>query len=126
MSLRATLEALEAQGDDPTPAVAWLAVQGVEIDPDELHAARRRALLLLASGGDPRREVDLDSRAVGSLADDLDSPARRRALQVALAGLRAEADGLPSTLAALDVLTADEELAWRWAACALLAEEVTE
>jgi hypothetical protein len=83
-------------------------------------------MLLLASGGDPRRELEPDGRAVGSLADDLDRPERRAGLQAALAALRVEADGLPTVASALDALSADGELAWRWAACALLAEELTE
>ena len=79
---------------------------------------------MLASGGDPRRELDPDSRAVAGFADDLDSAERRAALQASVAVLRGEADGLPAVAAALDALAADRELAWRWAACALLAEEL--
>jgi hypothetical protein len=123
---RALLERLEEEGGEPTAALAWLAVQDVDIAPDELSAARRRSMLLLASGGDPRRELEPDGRAVGSLADDLDRPERRAALQAALAALRVEADGLATVASALDALSADGELAWRWAACALLAEELTE
>ena len=108
------------------PALAWLAVQAVGIGPDELHAVRRRALLLLASGGDPRRELDPESRAVASVAEDLDSDARRTGLQTGLADLRARSDGLPAVSSALDALTSDGDLAWRWAACALLAEEFAE
>ncbi|HEV8250835.1 MAG TPA: hypothetical protein VGQ15_12760 [Gaiellaceae bacterium] len=126
METRALLERLEEEGGEPTAALAWLAVQGVDIAPDELSAARRRSMLLLASGGDPRRELEPDGRAVGSLADDLDRPERRAGLQAALAALRVEADGLPTVASALDALSADGELAWRWAACALLAEELTE
>jgi hypothetical protein len=120
---RGVLEALESEGGDPTPALAWLAVQRLALDADELSAARRRALLLLASGGDPRRELDPDSRAVGSLAADLDTPTRRAALRAALQDLRDRTDGLSSVAAALDALLTDPELAWRWAACGLLAEE---
>jgi hypothetical protein len=123
---RAMLEELEEQGGDPTPALAWLAVQAVGIGADELHAARRRALLLLASGGDPRRELDPGNRAVASIAEDLDTAARRDGLQAALADLCAEADDLPAVSSALNSLASDGELAWRWAACALLAEELTE
>jgi hypothetical protein len=123
---RALLERLEEEGGEPTAALAWLAVQDVDIAPDELSAARRRSMLLLASGGDPRRELEPDGRAVGSLADDLDRPERRAGLQGALAALRVEADGLATVSSALDALSADGELAWRWAACALLAEELTE
>jgi len=123
---RHLLEQLEEQGVEPTAALAWLAVQAVELPEDELHAARRRALLLLASGGDPRRELDPQSRAVASVADDLDTPARRADLQAAVAELRADADALPIVSSALDALACDGELAWRWAACALLAEEFAE
>src|SRR5919108_5494375 len=98
---RGVLEALESEGGDPTPALAWLAVQRLALDADELSAARRRALLLLASGGDPRRELDPDSRAVGSLAADLDTPTRRAALRAALQDLRDRTDGLSSVAAAL-------------------------
>jgi hypothetical protein len=122
--MRGALEQLEQQGGEPTAALAWLAVQAVEIGDDELHGARRRALLLLASGGDPRRGLDPDSRAVAAVAGDLDTGARRAGLQSSLAELRAQSDGLPAVSSALDALAADGELAWRWAACALLAEEL--
>jgi len=61
---RELLERLEAEGGDATAALAWVAVQGVDLDAEELAAARRRALLVLASGGDPRRDLEPDSRAV--------------------------------------------------------------
>ena len=117
---------MEAEGGDPTAALAWIAMQSVELDAGELAAARRRALLLLASGGDPRRDLDPDSRAVASLADDLDTPERRAGLEASIAALRSEANGLPTVASALDGLAADSELAWRWAACGLLAEELAE
>jgi len=126
METRKLLERLETEGGEPIAALAWVAVQAVEIDRDELSAARRRALLLLASGGDPRRDLEPDSRAVAGLADDLDAAERRAGLHAAIAELRAAADRLPSVAAALDTLAADEELAWRWAACGLLAEELAE
>jgi hypothetical protein len=123
---RAMLEQLEERGGDPMPALAWLAAQTIGIGEDELHAARRRALLLLASGGDPRRELDPESRAVASVAADLDTDARRAVLQATFAELRSEADELPAVSSALDALASDSGLAWRWAACALLAEEFAE
>jgi hypothetical protein len=123
---RELLERLEAEGGQATAALAWVAAQGVAFDPDELAASRRRALLLLASGGDPRRDLEPDSRAVASLADDLDAAELRAGLAASIAALRADADGLPAVAAALDALAADGELAWRWAACALLAEELAE
>ena len=120
------LEALEGEGGDPTPALAWLAAHQLELDSDELGAARRRALLLLASGGDPRRQLDPDSRAVARVAADLDAADRRAELNAALEELGAHADGLRGVTAALNGLLADPDLAWRWAAFALLAEEIAE
>ena len=120
------LRQLEDQPWDATPALAWLTAQKLDLSDGELSAARRRALLLLASAGDPRRDLDPESRAVSSIAGDLDTADRRAALQAALEELRSHADGLPGVAAALDGLLADPELAWRWAACALLAEEIAE
>lgn len=124
MDLRSVLEQLELAGGNLAAQLAYLAVQEVEIDEDDLSAGRRRALLVLASGGDPRRELDFDSRAVTVLAGDLHSPARQAALESALVALRRNANGLETVSATLDSLLADAMLAWRWACCALLAEEV--
>ena len=75
--MRELLELLEAgPGDNLLPGLAWLAGQDVELDPDEVKATVRRAELLLAAGGDPHRELELDGRAVTAVADDLDDPAR--------------------------------------------------
>lgn len=125
--LRPWLEQLEAglTGTEAFATVAYLAGILVALDQDELHAARRRALLLLAAGGDPRREFELDARAVRALADDLDTPGRRAQLAGALARVRESADGLPGVAAALDALLAAPDLAWRWFALALLADELT-
>ena len=95
-------------------SVAWIAGRSVAIDQGELLGAVRRALLLLAAGGDPRREPELDGRAVTALAAELDRPERRAELAAALRGLR---DGA-------EALLADPELAWRAFACAQLAEEL--
>jgi hypothetical protein len=124
LDLHSVLEQLERAPGNLAAQLTYLAAQDVEIDEDDLSAARRRALLVLASGGDPRRELDFDSRAVTVLAEDLHSPARRAALESALVALRGEADGLETVCATLDRLLADATLAWRWACCALLAEEV--
>ena len=56
---------------DPLPVLAYLAGDRVGLDGEELNAARRRALLLVAAGGDPHRELGIDDRAVKSLAADL-------------------------------------------------------
>ncbi len=124
MEVRSLLERLEG-GDGPLePPLAYLAAQSVAFDEDELRAARRRALLVLAAGGDPRRELELGGRAVAVLAEDLDDPGRRRELEQALAALAGAADGLDAVSATLAGLLADRGLAWRWACCALLAEEL--
>jgi hypothetical protein len=96
----------------------------VEVDEDELRGARRRAVQLLAAGGDPRREPEPDGRAVKALAADLASRARKAALAHGLASLRDEVEGLPEVSARLERLLADQELGWLWFACTLLAEEL--
>ena len=123
--MRQWLEQLE-QEDDPRAALAWLAGREVAIGEGELNAARRRAMLLLAAGGDPHRALDLDGRAVTALADELDSPGRRAELAEGLVRLQAEAVGLPRLAEALDELLAEPELAWRGLACGLLAEELAD
>jgi hypothetical protein len=123
--VREWLEQLEAE-DDPRAALAWLAGREVAIGDEELNAARRRAMLLLAAGGDPHRSLDLDGRAVTALADELDSPMRRAELTEGLVRLRDEAAGLPQVGEAIDALLDDSELAWRGLACGLLAEEIAD
>jgi len=120
------LETLEAAGNPNALPVqlAYLASERVDFDEGELAAARRRALLVLAAGGDPHRELHADDPAVKELAADLDRPESRAAFAAALADLAAEAAGLPLVSAALDLLAHDEYDAWRWLACALLADEL--
>jgi hypothetical protein len=79
---------------------------------------------LLAAGGDPRRELELEGRAVSALALDLDSPERRASLAAGLAALRKVTADLPEVAVRLDGLARDADLAWRWFACTLLAEEL--
>src|SRR5579884_3739632 len=62
---------------DPLPVLAYLAGRAVDLDPGELNGARRRALLLVAAGGDPHRELEVDDRAVKALAADLYTDERR-------------------------------------------------
>ena len=95
-----------------------------EHDADERYAAFRRAELLLATGGDPRRPVELSDRAVETVADDLATPQRRARLAARLAELEPHAEGLPAVSEALRLLGSDLELAWRVYAWALLAEHV--
>ena len=126
---RAFLETIEyrladAEQVDVEVSLTLLAGQRVEIDEDVLHAARRRAVQLLAAGGDPRRELDPEGRAVSALAADLETAARTQALAAGLASLREVVEGLPQVSARLEQLLADEALAWRWYACTLLGEEL--
>ena len=123
--MRELLQRLEESGADPSVPLSYLAGTSVELDADELRAAVRRAELILATGGDPRREVDPDGRAVASLAADLDGDAQRAQLRAALEGLAPAAAGLPRVTAALDDLR-DDERAWRLFACALLADALAD
>jgi hypothetical protein len=118
-------EMLAAGGqDEGVVSLALVAGSELELPEDELNASLRRAMLLLAAGGDPRRELDLHGRAVTSLAADIDAPHRRRQLGDKLATLREPAAGLPLVEGALARLLADPELAWQAFACAVLAHEL--
>jgi len=126
---RPRLEDLESAGLDPhSPdllvSLAWLAIGSVPIDEDELKAARRRALLVLAAGGDPHRDVELDSVAVARLAEELDSPQRREAFQAGLAAL--DTEGLRCVAAGVEALRSEPDLAWRIFALALIADELAD
>jgi hypothetical protein len=125
--VRELLELLEAgPSNSLLLGLAWLAGQEVELDPDEVKAATRRAELLLATGGDPRRELDLDGRAVAAMAQDLDDPDARDRLEDALARLTADSEGLAAVSDGLARLRAQPDLAWRSYAGALLAEAIGE
>jgi hypothetical protein len=124
--VRELLTSLERGGAELATSLAYLAGTSVELDAGEVRAALRRAELLLAAGGDPRRELEPDGRAVTALADDLDGAEPRAQLREALERLAAEADGLPRVSAALSKLLADDGLAWRAFACARLAEALAE
>ena len=105
--------------------LAYVALERVSFDPAELAAAVRRALLVLAAGGDLRRELSLDDRAVTGLAADLDRPELRTELAAVLHELREKAGDLGAS-AALDALIADPERAWCAVAAAALADELTD
>lgn len=109
---------------DPLPVLAYVAGRSVEIDEAELNGARRRALLLLAAGGDPRRELDVDARAVKALAADLYGEGRRAQLARAVDRLVLQVRDLPRAREAALFLAADVDLAWRLFALGLLAEEL--
>ena len=126
---RSRLADLEEAGFPPeslASVLVWLVLSEVPVDEAELGAARRRAMLVLAAGGDPHRELVPDDVAVARLADELDDPERRAALAAALDGLAADAEGLVAVTDALDALRGDPELAWRVYALALLADELAD
>jgi len=126
---RSRLEALEAAGYDPRSgellvALVWLVLGNLPISEDELNASRRRAMFVLAAGGDPHRDLDLNSVAADRLAADLDSPERRKALHAGLSTL--DSVGLPTVSEGLSALLGEPELAWRCLGLALLADELAE
>jgi hypothetical protein len=126
---RARLEELEGSELDSRSSelkvvLCWLVQDEIPIGEDELNAARRRAMFVLAAGGDPHRDVGLDSIAAERLADELDTPERRARLSAALADL--PADGLPAVTATVESLQADPELAWRSFSLSLLADELAD
>jgi hypothetical protein len=98
----------------------------VVVGEDELNAAVRRAELLLAAGGDPRRQLDPFGRAATALADDLDTPGRRAELLAGLEALVTEVEGLRGAREALALLLTDHDLAWKAYATSLLAEALAE
>ncbi|HET7572889.1 MAG TPA: hypothetical protein VFJ77_09520 [Gaiellaceae bacterium] len=127
--MRERLEELERSGLDPRSSellvvLCWLVRDEVGIAETELNAARRRAMFVLAAGGDPHRDLALDSVAAERLAAELDTPERRTSLAAALAAL--PADGLPVVGLARDALRGEPELAWRSFALALLADELAD
>jgi hypothetical protein len=116
-------------GDELATALVLLASvagQEVNVPEDEAHGSGRRALLLLAAGGDPDRGLDLNGRAVAALADDLRTVDRQLALDRGLDELKAQAKGLPHVSEALAALRATPDVAWRAYACSLLAGELGE
>jgi hypothetical protein len=126
---RSRLEQLDEAGlaaEELASVLVWLVLDAVPMDDAELTAARRRAMLVLAAGGDPQRELGLGDVAVGRLAEELDRPERRAALAAALGQLADEAAGLPTVTEMLATLRDDPELAWRTYALALLADELAD
>ena len=126
---RSRLDALEAAGYEPRSgellvALVWLVLTDLPIADDELNASRRRAMFVLAAGGDPHRDLDLNSVAAERLAGELDSPERRKALHDALGAL--DTEGLPAVQDGVSALRTDPELAWRCLGLALLADELAD
>jgi hypothetical protein len=111
---------------DPLPVLAYLAGQAIQLDDEELNGARRRALLLVAAGGDPHRELGVDDRAVKALATDLYTEDRREKLARSIDAVVVRVRDLPTAREAALFLAADVDLAWRLFALALLAEELAD
>lgn len=123
--LRSLLEGLETGPKDSLLiSLAWLAGQQVELDAEERHATLRRAELLLATGGDPRRELELEDRAVSAVAADLAADDARDQLEDALARLTADSEGLAAVSDGLARLRSQPDLAWQCFAYALLADAI--
>lgn len=121
------LERLErGELENSDTVLAYLAGDEVGLPDAELNEGRRRALLLLAAGGDPHRELGVDDRAVKALASDLWSEERRSRLGAGLDGLALRSRDLPQVRSAVIVLAGDLDLAWRLYALSLLAEELGE
>jgi len=121
---REHLEQLEASDLDLGVTIAWLVRAEIRFDEQELNAARRRAMFVLASGGDPHRDLQPDAVAAERLAAELDAPERRRELDAALAAL--DTDGLPRVAETVKTLRSEPETAWRTLALALLADELSD
>jgi hypothetical protein len=102
--------------------LAFVAGREVYVPEAELDAVCRRAVLLLAAGGDLRRELAVDDRAVKAVAAELYTDERRRALGRGVDGLAPLARGLPRVREAIVLLAGDPDLAWRLYALALLAD----
>jgi len=111
---------------DPLPVLAYLAGQALELDEEELNGARRRALLIVAAGGDPHRELEVDDRAVKSLAADLYTDERRLELGRSVDALVLRVRDLTTAREAALFLAGDIDLAWRLFSLALLVEELAE
>lgn len=120
------LEATLASADLATGVVTTASVAGrdVAIDEDELRGAARRAVFVLAAGGDPERGLDLDGPAVTTFARDIETDERRAALEAGLERLAAAATGLPHVSETVRALLDAPDTAWRAFACSLFAAEL--
>jgi hypothetical protein len=109
---------------DPLPVLAYVAGEALELDEEELNGARRRALLLVAAGGDPHRELDVDDRAVKAIASDLYTDERRDLYARSLDAVVVRVRDLPRAREAALFLAGDVDLAFRLYALGLIAEEL--
>lgn len=120
------LEAIVAEADAGVAVVTVASVAGRDVPlDDEVRGEVRRALLVLAAGGDPERGLDLNGPAVVRFAEELDAPERRAVLAAGLEQLAADALGHPHTSELVRALMDDPETAWRAYACAVLAAELS-
>lgn len=127
MDLRAALEHVEASGPseaDAAAAVAFAASLSLPLDEAALAGPLRRAMLLLAAGGDPHRSLNVDGRAVRALADDLEPLVGNNELAAAFAFVLARARGLPRIETAAADLATDPGRARGAVALALLGAEL--
>jgi hypothetical protein len=106
--------------------LATVAGRAVHLDEDEARGAARRALLLLSTGGDPGRGLDLHGRAVSAMADDLRTVDRQIALEDGLKELRIQAEGLAHVSEAIHALVEAPDVAWRAYVAGVLAQELEE
>lgn len=123
------LEARLADGGEEELAIAlvsiaYVASAAVELPDEDRRAAGRRGLLLLTTGGDPLRGLDLDGRAVTGLAAEIETPERMAALARGLDELAESAAHLPHVIEVTRALRADMSLAWRAFAASVLADEL--
>jgi hypothetical protein len=126
-ALQELLERLErGELGDPLPVLAYVAGQAVELDGGVLNEARRRALVRLATTGDPQREIGVDEPAVKELAVELYADERRDELARGVDAVVLRVRELPRVREAAIFLAADVDLAWRLFALGLLAEELGE
>ena len=127
--MRDLLRQLEEQAGaelDVEPALCYLAVSRLGLDEEEVRGAARRALLVLAAGGDPTRELDAGDPAVARFATDLVAPARIEALVAALREIAEQATAAPRVAATARALADQPGDAWHLAAAALLADHLIE
>jgi hypothetical protein len=106
--------------------LATVAGRDVHLDEAETRGATRRALLLLSTGGDPGRGLDLHGRAVSAMADDLRTVDRQIALEDGVKELRLQAEGLAHVSEAIHGLAEAPDVAWRAYAAGVLAQELDE
>ena len=121
------LEGIVAEAEPGVAVVTVAAVAGrdVPLDEDELRGEVRRALLVLAAGGDPERGLDVNGPAVATFAAEIDTHERREALGAGLGQLAADALGHSHTSEVVHALRDDPETAWRAYAAAVLAERLS-